>query len=287
MKTKGRIGCEKFDSKIRTIWYDPDEAFEFISVPYQRAVSTTHVNKLLRSLQQQQNRKEFPHFNEPFVVNDRGDSRVTLLDGYHRWEAMKKFGDKVKIKLEIYAGLTEEQEKKIYEDYNIGKKHTVLDLIRPHIKSKMQFGYLMEESSIPLTVYNNKKQGITMSGFIDAYRKSLTDSRIKKLPLAEYIMTAFNIDDAKRLVKFADWYHKIIGAYSPGSLFYNRNFLAVLMHTFWNTMKLDLLERRLEKFTFDSELREVLLSTGGFAGFKSSFSVFQTKINKGLTNKII
>ena len=284
---RGRIANERFDSKIKASWYHPNDPFEFVAVDYQRTVSQFHVNKILKSLQEQQEKGMTPHFKEPLVVNVRTNKKVALLDGYHRWEAMRKFGMNVKLKIEIYEDLNHDEEKELYEAYNIGKKHTTLDIIRPNIDKNKALAYLEKNSRIPLTRYVNRARGISLSSFLNSYKQQQPHEKGKSVPLGDYIMNEFGFEDAEKIVKWAAWYVDTIGEYHPKSDFYHRNFISVAMHIYWNTLRLDVYETRLSKFIFDAEIRQILNTSSGFTGFKVLLPVVKARINKLLKRPII
>lgn len=284
-----RQANEKFDSIIKPGWYIPEEDFNFISVPYQRAIASTHVNKILKRLQTMDENGETPHFNEPFVVNVRSKSKVVLLDGYHRWEAMKKFGQRVKVKIEIYNKLSPEEEKTLYEDYNIGKKHTVLDLIRPIINKNPALKYLIENCSIPLTIYVYRKKGIPLNSFLLGYKQQMlyTDKKRVRKSLYDFIMKDFNKDDAVKLTDWSQWYVNIAGEYHHKSDYYNRTFMSVMMYVYWNTLRLDRLETRLRDFRFDAEIRQIINTSTGYTGIRALLPAVKERINKKLRHAII
>jgi hypothetical protein len=286
---KTRQAKEIFDTEIKASWYDPDEKFEFLSVPYQRSVSSTHVNNIVRTLHELEQSDEGPHFTEPLVVNMRENGKPVLLDGYHRMEAMKKYGKKVKLKIEIYDGLSLEEEKSIYEDYNIGKKHTVLDLIRPQINKNAVLKELINKCQIPLTLYVNNKRGVALTAFLNSYKRSLfeEDKDRNKLTLQEFCLEKITETDAERLIKFSEWYTTLIGEYAQNSDFYSPNFIAVCMYTYHNTIRLDQFENRLKNFKFDAEVRQIMNASSGFTGFKLLLRTIQDRINKSLKRPII
>jgi len=281
---KARHATEKFDSIIKAGWFIPADDFEFISLPYQRSVGSAHVNKIMSSLKEQ----KVPHFNEPLVVNVRSKKQVVLLDGYHRWEAMKKFNEKVKIKFEVYEGLSKEEEKKIYEEYNIGKKHNALDIIRPllddtkyeHLKA------LIDRCEIPLLVYRNKKMGIPMTRMVLWYKQQNKKTASRE-SLVDYMKGTFNTSDVDRICDWSFWYTATVGEYAPNSRFFKGPMMSVMMYIYHNTMRLELLEKRLKDFKFDGEMVEHLNSATGFTGFKMLLPVISRHLNKGLIHKII
>lgn len=280
---------EKFDTKIKSGWFLPDDPFEFVSLQYQRAVTQGHVNKIRKSLEKLESTEEGAHFTEPLVVNIRDNKKVALLDGYHRWEGMIKYGKNVKIKLEIYEGLTPQQEKKIYEDYNIGKSHTVLDLIRPRVKQNKALKHLLENSKIPLTLYSNKKKGLSIATLISCYKKSLWETEKKRYhqPMATFILEYFNEKDAEILANWTGWYTSTVGDYHHKSDYYSVSFMSVCFYIYRNTLRTELLQKRLENFVFDSYFKQILSTSGGFSGFKLALKETKDRINKGLKIKII
>lgn len=288
-KMQTRRAKENFDTQIKATWFKPEDPFEFQTLPYQRAVTSTHVNKIRKSLEMLEETPEGAHFTEPLVVNIRPSGKVALLDGYHRWEAMKKYNKPVKIKVEIYEGLSLEEEKSIYEDYNVGKSHTILDLVRPKIKKMKALKYLLENSAIPLTTYTNKKKGMSITSFIGCYKRALWESDKQRhgMSLINFIMESFNQNDAEKLVDWTKWYTSVAGEYHHRSDFYNTNFIAVCIYIYRSSMRPDVFEKRLANLKFDAYFKQILASSGGFSGYKLALDETRNRINKGLHRSII
>jgi len=77
------------------------------------------------------------HFDTPFMVNQK-DGKYRLLDGNHRFEAIRSFlknGEKDKyvvIGVCVYKDLNPEQEREIYTKWNLGTKQNAADFLKQY-----------------------------------------------------------------------------------------------------------------------------------------------------------
>ena len=284
---KNRRTKDKFDSFIKLSWYKPDEQFEFVSVSYQRRIGLQHVNKIVKRLEEQELTEGFPILIEPMVVNVRSKGKVALLDGYHRYEALKRYNKPVMLKLEVYRGLDKLEEKLIYEKYNIGKKHTVLDLVRARMTELPVLRRLIKRSEIPLILYTNRAKGMPLTSFTGAYlRAKYFNKSSRHRPTSYDFAVGLTENDVEKLLSFASWYVSVRGAYNSKSNSYKTTFFAGMMYCYFRTMRPDALTVRARDLKIDSYILE-LAKSSGFIAMALVVADLKKKLNKGLVRPII
>jgi len=134
---------------------DDIDAGLFEVLENRRNISAHQVNSILRSLE------EGKHFDAPFVVNEvKGCNR--LLDGNHRYEAMKIYleknpANKIEITIHSYDNLEESDERLLYTRYNQGKKQSTNDFVQQY-KSTIKIWKIIQKDKLPIdvTVYPSK-----------------------------------------------------------------------------------------------------------------------------------
>jgi len=99
------------------------------------------------------------HFDAPIVVNKNGKLRV--IDGQHRISAIKKAIEtdpefSISVLLVIYKGLSEKEERKIFNKWNIGQKQTSDDFVQMH-KDEISIIKRMDKIfPVNWSIYKNK-----------------------------------------------------------------------------------------------------------------------------------
>ena len=86
------------------------------------------------------------HFETPLVVNKVG-ADLRLVDGNHRWEAIKKYlvsypTSKVKVTIHIFSSLNDNDEKELFTTVNKGNKQSTNDLVKQHENDIRAFTYM-------------------------------------------------------------------------------------------------------------------------------------------------
>jgi len=76
------------------------------------------------------------HFDSPFVVNHK-DGKYRLIDGNHRFKATELYlnlnpDNRVEVTLNIYENLSEEDERILFTDWNLGRKQSTNDFVRQY-----------------------------------------------------------------------------------------------------------------------------------------------------------
>jgi len=125
-------GVNRLATKVQKVVLSKDNMNMFVLLTNRRDIKNGHVSKLCRVLLDGDN------FETPFVGNFYSRRRVYgLLDGNHRYEAVKKyFGKfperKVEIYLIYYTDLNPDEEKREYTKWNSGKKQSTNDFIQAY-----------------------------------------------------------------------------------------------------------------------------------------------------------
>jgi len=123
------------------------------SLTDRRQIRATQVEKLCSLLMRN------GHFEDIFVTNRISDKECRLLDGNHRYEAMKKaitLDQTMTIVIWIaeYKNLTPIQEKEVFEKWNIGTKMTADDFVKVWF-DEIQYGEEMI-NKIPASIYGTR-----------------------------------------------------------------------------------------------------------------------------------
>lgn len=76
------------------------------------------------------------HFETPIMTHKVGEKH-RLLDGNHRYEAMKRYltrfpKDKIEVWVFYYTGLSEQQEKELYTKWNSGIRQSTTDFVKQY-----------------------------------------------------------------------------------------------------------------------------------------------------------
>jgi len=125
-------GVNRLATKVQKVVLNRDNMNMFVLLANRRDIKNSHVSKLYKVL------AEGSNFESPLVANLYSRKRVyALLDGNHRYEAMKKYFDKfperkVEIYLIFYTDLSPEEEKEEYTKWNSGKRQSTNDFIQAY-----------------------------------------------------------------------------------------------------------------------------------------------------------
>jgi len=136
---------------------------------YKRATIGGHVSKLYKLL------VDGKHFEAVFVVNYT-NSKYRLIDGNHRYEAIKKFIQEdptryIDVNFVIYNGATEEEEREIFEKWNSGRKQTANDFVQMNQKAIPILQKMLSNFPAKVSIYPLKEgqKGIHFNSVISAY----------------------------------------------------------------------------------------------------------------------
>lgn len=146
----------------------------FKMLEHARPIRPDHVNSIYRAL------KAGQHFEAPLVVNDLSTadrSRYKLIDGSHRMEAIKKWimedvDASVEVIFHIYRGLSEEDERFIYEQWNRGKSASWADRIYVNQEDYPILAMMKKDFPAPVVLYGLKKgaKGFRFLTLLSAYK---------------------------------------------------------------------------------------------------------------------
>lgn len=138
-------GTNKVGWKYTCINIGKAELADFEMLTNRRDIRQGVVNKLCKLLMQG------THFETPLMCN-KVQGKYRLVDGNHRYEAIKKFLNvytqrKVEIGILYYDNLNIDEEKKMFTTWNLGTKQSTNDFIKQYW------------DDIPITKYLNVKAG--------------------------------------------------------------------------------------------------------------------------------
>jgi len=135
--------------KYTTMIMGKDEIENLEPLDCKRQVRSSNVSKLRRLLEAGK------HFETPFVCNKVG-KKWRLLDGNHRFEALRQFFDKfparrVQVAVCYYEDLDADEERNIFTIWNLGTKQTTNDFVKLHW-DEIPITKLMKKPSFPWNV---------------------------------------------------------------------------------------------------------------------------------------
>ena len=118
------------------------------------------------------------HFDAPFVVHKK-DGKFQLIDGNHRYEAIKNYLDvdlnknhRIEIILNIYENLTEKQLKELFTQWNLGKKQSTNDVVKQYKDDIKIFKYLEKDFPCYVTIYGGSN-AISFYKLVGSYLASI------------------------------------------------------------------------------------------------------------------
>jgi len=101
------------------------------------------------------------HFSAPFVVNER-DDRWNLIDGNHRYEAIKTYlasnsasSPAIDVWMAVYRDLDTSQEREVFTLWNKGTTQSATDFLKAHWET-VSLGKEMLRK-LPVTIYGDKQ----------------------------------------------------------------------------------------------------------------------------------
>lgn len=158
-----------------------------------RKISTGTVKNICDQL------KNGVHFESPIVVN-KIDGEYRIVDGNHRYEAIKKFlkenlTSSVRVRLALYENLTIDDEKEIYTRWNKGRKQSTNDVVQQYEEDIAVFKHLTDTEPV-IDVYG-ANGNLSFFRAIGAYLAAQDD-----VFRGGYIGSAFEfVDEAMKLKK--------------------------------------------------------------------------------------
>lgn len=138
----------------------------FVVTKNRRQIRKTGVGNLKTQLNQGK------HFETPLVAN-KIDDKYRLLDGNHRYEAMKDYFDKhedekIEININYYEDLTKDAEKEVYTKWNLGTKQTRNDFLQQYFDNIQVVKLFENDFPCSVGVYPQKNE-ISFGRILDAY----------------------------------------------------------------------------------------------------------------------
>jgi len=150
MKNVNNLTVGYKTKKVKVRADDLDKGF-FSTLVNRRKIMPSVVKSLYRGMLNGE------HFESPLVVNVvNGEKR--LIDGNHRWEAMRQFliinnKKSIEITIHFYEDLSISEEKAAYSKWNKGRKQSTNDVIKQYEDDIPALLLLKKNSPIPITVY--------------------------------------------------------------------------------------------------------------------------------------
>lgn len=143
-------GTNDYGWKHAVVIIDAANIGDFELMSNRRDLRAGKVRQLVKLL------KEGGHFESTFVVNLR-DGKYRLIDGNHRFESISKFlaeypSRRVKVALNVYEDLSEEEELEKYTAWNLGAKQTTNDFIKLHWDEVPQFAKMQTSAGFPISI---------------------------------------------------------------------------------------------------------------------------------------
>jgi hypothetical protein len=150
----------------KKVWVGPNNLDRiFVEPDNKRLIRPSQVNNLVRALE---SKSGFPSL----AVNKVRD-KYRVINGNHRIEALRKYfednpSNLVQVGLEIYEGLSEQQEKDMYNIYAKAVKQTCDDLVRQNEEQIPIYAMIRRRFPLPITTYKTAS-AMKFSTLIFAY----------------------------------------------------------------------------------------------------------------------
>jgi len=145
---------------MRKILIDKESLKDFlVDENNRRKIRKGKVASLLTSLRARN------HFNAPFVVSEK-NGKYKILDANHRYEALRLLitqdeNFSIGVWCAVYRDLTEEQERQIYNIWNIGVPQSATDFLKAYWKTLPLRKEILE--LLPVAVYGERfKLGVKL-----------------------------------------------------------------------------------------------------------------------------
>lgn len=138
-------------NKIIKFIIDENTIKQFIFTENRRKIRNGVVEDISYSLNRGQ------CFDEPIHVNFR-EEQYRIVDGNHRMTAVTKYldnnpQDSIEINLAIYNGLTDEEERRLFDVLSSVAKQTMNDFVKIHFDEVEIFHMINDDFPIPIKIY--------------------------------------------------------------------------------------------------------------------------------------
>ena len=230
----------------------------YMDVKERRRIRWTNVENLKRKL------KAREHFSAPFVLN-RKNGKNKVLDGNHRFEAIKDIMDKnpnfsIDVWCACYDNLSATEEREVFTLWNIGTKQTHEDFLKIHIEHLPIAKKAIDE--IPCSIYTSPSKpkfktivGAYLQMQTGAKRVSAYRSNVKKFICD--IQENLDSDVIKHCRAFMLDLEQVFGKYDKSNPFYTTGPITVLFRIWHDNLSKNR-PHMLNAF------RKVLLGNGAF-----------------------
>jgi len=181
------------------------------------------------------------HFSSPLVVNKKKDGTMKTIDGNHRYEALKQmiFANKdfsINVWVAVYSDLTEEEEREVYREWNVGTKQSATDFLKSHWKSIPLRNRLLKE--LPVTIYGDKKN-IPIKGFVG---NQISAKKGKENFEGGYSGGIYDVvkdfqnltdEDVDTLSEFSEFIERVLGKYEKKLVKYYTSTAIAAVYQIW------------------------------------------------------
>lgn len=136
-----------------------------------RRIINAHVNRLYKVLSGD------GHFDTPLVVNKVNENHFRLIDGNHRFEAIKKWikeepkERKIQVEFAIYSNLDKEGERQVYTRWNSGRKQSSNDFVKMYATEIPILQSMLKKFPAIVRIYGlqREQRGLHFSSLMKAY----------------------------------------------------------------------------------------------------------------------
>lgn len=200
---------------------------------YQSPVKTSQVNKIVNNYD--------PKSIDSIVVNLREDGLYYIVDGQHRVTALKQLGE-LSVSAKVHAGLSVEDEAKLYHDINSRPTKTPNAMA----KAKMAHGDEVAEKI---------DQAVRAAGMnIDYGATNKTNGYIQAYRTLETLYKKFGrngLTETLALIK------RVYGNHSGYFSGFIMSGMAKFLSTYYEDLNMEILENKLQKQGFSNLLAEI------------------------------
>lgn len=190
----------------------------FVFTEYRRKSRKTMIRSIAISLRADR------MFESPIIVNVR-EKKLRIIDGNHRMESLQKYFEKypdkkVKLKLNVYKDLTNEEERSIYDLESTRSTQTFKDFIKIHFDEVPVFQRIKSSFPVNINVYNGKG-AITYSSLMKLWISKENISPVQGTRKALLNQAkSWDRNDYNDMVNFFHRYKKVFGLPSTLNPYY-------------------------------------------------------------------
>ena len=147
---------------VRKLLIDSSNIKNFHLLENRRKLRENAVKKLLEKLNRQDS------FEAPFVLSERKNGEYNLIDGNHRIAAIEKWLEEnpdgsIEIWAFVYPGLSKQEEKKMYTEWNQGSKQSTNDFVQQYAEE------IPLIDQLPFCTIYGEKETIPFFRLVSAY----------------------------------------------------------------------------------------------------------------------